>query len=277
MQVSWSPDPVFLATVLLAFTSYTMVVGPFRHRLAPTSSFPAGQALLFYASLLLLVLAEASPLHILADKYLFSAHMTQHLILSYAVPPLLLAGTPSWILRPLLLGRYVKPVARSLTHPVVALLVFDLFFAAWHFPAFYEGALQNELLHHVEHVLFIAAALMMWWPVLSPLPELPRLHYGTRIVYLFILPIGQLLVSAVLSFAQQPFYKTYGQAPRITALTAAADQQLGGIIMKVGSFFAFGVPLAITFLRWFQSDGQRAATSGTTGIRTPEPIGTRGE
>ena len=261
MILSWQFDPVLIGGIVATALAYSLASGPLRPRLSPEARFERGKAVLFYTALVILFLAEASPLHDLAEIFLFSAHMVQHIILSYVVPPLLIAGTPQWIWRPLLLNRYVKPAARFFTHPLVALLVFDILFSLWHLPTAYEAALQNSLLHHFEHVILIGTAIFMWWPVLSPLKELPRLPYGGQILYLLVLPVGQLFVSALLSFASQPVYPTYINAPRITGLTAAADQQLGGIIMKISSFFAFGIPLAIAFFRWYQHENPSARRS----------------
>lgn len=258
MYIGWQLDPVLIGGIVAMAVAYSLATGPLRPRLSPRARFEWGKAVLFYSALVTLFLAEASPLHDLAEIYLFSAHMGQHVILSYVVPPLLIAGTPDWIWRPLLLNRFVRPLARFFTYPLVALLVFDIFFSLWHLPSAYEAALQNSLLHHLEHVIFIATAIFMWWPLLSPLPELPRLGYGGQIIYLFLLPVGQFFVSALLSFASKPIYPTYINAPRITGLSVTADQQLGGIIMKVSSFFAFGIPLAIAFFRWYQQENPSA-------------------
>ena len=261
MLTSWQLDPVLIGGIISIAVAYSLATGPLRPRLSSHARFERGKAVLFYSALVILFLAEASPLHDLAEIYLFSAHMVQHVILSYVVPPLLIAGTPDWIWRPLLLNRFVKPWARFFTYPLVALLVFDIFFSLWHLPSAYEAALQNSLLHHLEHVIFIATSIFMWWPVLSPLPELPRLRHGGLIIYLFLLPVGQFFVSALLSFATKPVYPTYINAPRVTGLSVVADQQLGGIIMKVSSFFAFGIPLAIAFFRWYQHENPSARRS----------------
>ena len=261
MILSWQLDPVLIGSLLTFAVSYGLAVGPLRKKLAPGAVFPRKSAILFYSTLVLIYLAEGSPLHDLAEIYLFSAHMVQHLTLSYIVPPLLIAALPVWLLRPLLTNRAVLPIARTLTKPAVALLVFTLGLSIWHFPAVYEAQLKSSLIHHLEHVLFMGTSLVMWWPVMSPLPELPRLGYGTRLMYLILLPVAQVLVSAFLTFAQQPLYPSYVNAPRITSLSALADQQLGGIIMKVAGFIAFGVPLVVTFFKWYTCD------SGTL----PEP------
>ena len=86
----------------------------------------------------------------------------------------------------------LKPVARFLAKPLVALLVFNLLFSIWHLPAIYDGALRNSGLHHVEHLLFLLISLIFWWPLMSPLPELPRPVPLVQLLYLFVTPIAQL-------------------------------------------------------------------------------------
>lgn len=250
----WQIDPTLIGGLLTLALVYGLLTGPLRKRLAPSATFPLRQAVYFYSALVVFYLAEGSPLHDLAELYLFSAHMVQHLLLSYVVALLFIVGTPVWILRPLLLNRVVRPAAKVLTRPVVAAVVFSMFFSGWHFPVIYEGALQNALVHHTEHIVFIGTALLMWWPLLSPLPELPRLSDVGQILYLFALPFGQFLVSALLTFSTEVIYPIYAAAPRLFGLSALGDQQLSGGIMKFVGFLAYGIPLVLAFFRWYRSE-----------------------
>ena len=259
----WQGDPTLFGGLLTLALVYGLLTGPLRRHLAPGAPFLTRQAALFYAALAVIYLAEGSPLHDLAEVYSFSAHMVQHLLLSYVVALLLVVGAPVWILRPLLLNRVVRPGARVLVRPVVAAAVFSLFFSGWHFPAVYEGALQSDFAHHTEHLIFIGTALLMWWPLLSPLPELPRLSNVGQILYLFALPFGQFLVAAVLTFSSEVIYPTYAAAPRLLDLSALGDQQLGGAIMKFSGFIVYGVPLVLAFFRWYRLENSRATRSRT--------------
>jgi putative membrane protein len=197
---------------------------------------------------------EGSPLHDLAERYLFSAHMLQHLLISYLVAPMLLWGLPNWVLRPLLLNRILKPIAKSLTRPLSAFFLFNFFFSIWHLPTIYEGALANSTLHHSEHFIFLLTALLLWWPLMSPLSELPRPPYLVQLVYLFLIPIAQLPVFAAVTFADAALYPTYVEAPRLLFRTALIDQAVGGALMKVISLFAFGIPFIAIFFRWYRSE-----------------------
>ena len=254
MSGRWLLDPVLIGGLLTVALVYFLLTGPLRARFAPGAAFPGRKAWFFYGAIVLLYLAEGSPLHDLSEMYSFSAHMFQHMLLSYLVPTLMLRGTPDWLLRPLLLHPYVRPVATVLTKPVVAFTVFSLFFSLWHLPVIYEGALQNSTLHHLEHVLFLFTALMLWWPLLSPLPELPRLTYAGALVYLFLLPIAQLPVFAAVTFADHAIYPTYASTPHIMFGDARADQTFGGALMKVGGLITFGLPFIVTFFEWYKKE-----------------------
>ncbi|MBW8769528.1 MAG: cytochrome c oxidase assembly protein, partial [Gemmatimonadetes bacterium] len=153
-----------------------------------------GQRATFFGALTLIFLSLNGWLHDLSDGYLFSAHMVQHLVLTLVAPPMLIMGTPGWMLRPALRWRGVGPVARWLTAPSHCFIIFNVVLAAWHLPPMYEYAMAHHPVHIVQHLCFMTAAVLMWWPVLSPLPELPRLSYPGQMLYLFLLSIPMSLV-----------------------------------------------------------------------------------
>jgi putative membrane protein len=209
-----------------------------------------GQKAMFAAGLLTMFFALNGPLHDLSDEYLFSAHMVQHLVLVFVVAPLLVAGTPGPMLRPPLAWRGVLPVARWLTRPVTCYLLFNVVFAAWHLPPLYNLAMAEHPVHIVEHVMFLVTAVLMWWPILSPLPELPRLPYPGQMLYCFLMSIPMSIVAVYVSLADHVLYPAYAAAPRIWALSPLEDQQLGGLIMWIpGAYFLIGV-MTVVFFKW---------------------------
>jgi len=210
----------------------------------------ATQPLRFLAGLTALLAALNGPLHDLSDYYLFSAHMVQHLILTLVFPPLLLYGTPAWVIRPLIRPRGVLRFARWATRPLVAGALFSVPITLWHFPQFYEAALQHHPLHIVQHLVFLATAVIMWWPVLSPMPDLPRASYGTQLLYLFALGLPMSLAGALITLADGVLYPFYVSAPRVWGLTPAADQQLGGLLMWVVGTIYLWVAASVVWFRW---------------------------
>jgi putative membrane protein len=204
----------------------------------------------FFGGLAVIFLALNGPLHDLSDYYLFSAHMVQHLLLTLVAPPMLLAGTPGWMLRPALRHRAIGWTARRLTRVTTAYLLFNVVLAAWHLPALYNTAMAYHPVHIAQHVMFMVAAVLMWWPILSPLPELPRLAYPAQMLYCFLMMIPMSIVAIYITMADVGLYPAYAAAPRMWGLSPMEDQLIGGLIMWVpGSLFFLGV-MSVVFFKW---------------------------
>jgi putative membrane protein len=210
---------------------------------------------LFYSGLAVIFLALNGWLHDLSDYYLFSAHMVQHLLLTLVAPPLLIAGTPGWMLRPALGWPAVGPLAKWLTKPAHSFAIFNVVLAGWHLPPVYNLAMGHHAVHIVQHLMFIAAAVLMWWPIMSPLPELPRLSYPAQMLYCFALSIPMSLVSVYIAYADALLYTAYAAAPRMWGVTPMQDQLIGGLVMWIpGGLFFFGVMSAV-YWQWQAHDG----------------------
>ena len=211
---------------------------------------PRRQVAGFTAALVVMFAALNGPLHDLSDHSLFSAHMVQHLGLTLVFTPLLLYGTPAWVLRPLLRPRWVMALSRVLTRPLVAGGIFSGVMALWHFPVFYEAALRHHNLHIVQHLIFIATSVLLWWPVLSPVPELPRASYPGQVIYLFAIGLPMSAVGAFATLAEHPLYPFYAAAPRVWGLSALDDQRYGGLIMWVGGTLVLWIAATVVWFRW---------------------------
>ena len=211
---------------------------------------PRRRVAAFAAALVVLGLALNGPLHDLSDAYLFSAHMVQHLVLMLVFPPLLLYGTPAWVARPLVRAGWVRRPAAWATRPIPAAVIFTAPTALWHFPVLYEAALRHHGLHIVQHLVFIAVSVIMWWPILSPVPELPRASYPAQMLYLFLLGIPMSIVGALITLADGVLYPFYAAAPRVWGLGPLADQQIGGLIMWVPGGLMFWAVMTVVWFRW---------------------------
>ena len=249
---SWTRFDVHISTligcVLWVAAYYHIIV-----RWRPDGEAPASgmQQVAFVGGTVLLFLSLNGPLHDLSDNFLFSAHMVQHLVITLIVPPLWLLGLPSWSLRRVLRRPAVLATARALTGPIVAFAVYNVVFIGWHFPALYNWALENHNAHILQHMLFIGAATLMWWPVVDPVPELERIQTPVRLLYMAALGIPMSIVSAIITFAEHAMYPWYEAAPRVfESLSATDDQQLGGVIMWVPGMLVFWIALTIVFFRW---------------------------
>ena len=215
----------------------------------------------FFASLIVVFASLNGPLHDLSDTYLFSGHMVQHLLLTMLFPPLIVVGVPGWMLRPLLRNRAVSRVARFLTKPIICFTVFNLVIAGWHLPVFYNAAMANHNIHILEHLMFMAAAVLMWWPLTSQLPELPRLSYPGQMLYCFLMIIPMSIVAIYISMAEQVLYPAYSAAPRITSLSPLDDQLLGGLIMWVPGGMIFMIIMTVIFFKWAARGEDDAASA----------------
>lgn len=212
----------------------------------PTSA----QKAFFFSGLLVMFASLNGPIHDLSDVYLFSAHMVQHLLLTLVMPALLIAGVPGWMLRPLLSNRPVAAVARFLTRPVICYVVFNVVIAAWHLPPFYNAAMADHSIHILEHVMFMAGAILMWWPLLSPLPELPRLSYPGQMLYSFLMTIPMSITAIYIAMADSVLYPAYSAAPRIFPLSPLEDQLLGALIMWIPGGIIFYLIMTVVFFKW---------------------------
>ncbi len=260
----WHAHPEALIGLALLQGGYMLGVGPLRERYNLADGVEPRQIATFTAGVLVIYVALLSPIHVLSDNFLFSVHMTQHVLLSLVAPPLLLLGTPDWLLRPLLRPNLVFRAARLATHPIIAFALFNIAFSLFHVPALYNASVTHHWLHVVEHLIFIGTAVLMWWPIGSMMPELPRLNYPLQMMYLFALSIAQIIVFAIVTFSEKPLYEVYVNAPRVLNISPLLDQQIGALIMKVGGGTLFLTLLIIVFFRWFKHEEE------TNPFRAPE-------
>src|SRR5881409_1655365 len=246
---------VLLGVVLLA-AAYTWAA------VASRRPAPLGPPLAFFAGCAALLAALNGPLHDLSDYYLFSAHMVQHLVLTLVVAPLLLAGTPGWMLDRLLR----RPLGRGavrLTRPVPAIALYAAALIAWHLPGPYTTALEIHGWHIVEHLVLLATAVLAWWPVASASTLAPRLHYGAQILYLFAFGVPMTVVASMITSAERVLYPFYAAAPRLWDLTPLADQRLGGVIMWVPAGVIPLLAFTVVFFRWAAAEADEE----------PSPVG----
>jgi putative membrane protein len=191
------------------------------------------QRVAFAAGLVVLFAALNGPIHDLSDSYLFSAHMVQHLLLTMLVTPLLIVGTSSSMLRPILARPVLSAIARRLTAGPAAFAIFNVTLIAWHLPPLYNLAMVDHGVHIVQHLCFLAASVLMWWPLLSRIPELPPLPRPLQMLYICLLMIPMSVVGMIITYADEVLYPAYESAPRISGLSPQQDQLVGGLIMWI--------------------------------------------
>lgn len=262
----WHPSAVAGLGGLLA--AYLVRAAVVRRRPGAVAAPRPGEALAFGGGVLLLAGAVLGPLAEWAEHGALSAHMLQHLMLTLAVPPLLLAGSPPALLAPAARLRVVGSVGHALTRPAVALTLASAILVLWHRPAFFEAALRREPLHALEHVTLLAGSLLAWWPVAGRLPAWPRPAPPAQLLYLFLCTIPMTVVAAPITLAEELLYPFYATTGAGWLLAPRADQELAGVLMWVGGTIGYLIAGTVVFFRWAlaEEDSERGAV--------PEPAET---
>lgn len=208
-------------------------------------------------ALFVLLVAEVTPLHDLAENFLFSMHMVQHILLVYLLPPLIIAGLPPEVYQPIVRRPWALLIARILTNPVVAIFLGNAVYAIWHVPMLYQAAAAVHEIHIFQHILMVGSAVLMWWPLFGPVKELQTLGAPAKVLYVSALNGSQLGVFAYVTFSNKLLYPYYASAPRIFGITPEVDQLLAGLVMKVSMLFILVPILTGIFFSWVREEEQR--------------------
>ena len=261
--LEWSLDPLAIAGIALVALAYVVAV----RRVGathPANRHPAHRSWLFAAGLAAIAVALLSPIEAYEGQ-LFSVHMVQHMLLELVAAPLLLAGapitlalraaSPTWRRR--VLSVLHSRLVRALAFPVIAWIAFAAVNWGWHFSVLYDEALENQLLHYLQHATFLGAALLFWWPVIGADPSPWRLPHPVRLLYLFLaMPQNSFLGVAIMS-ASSVLYPHYVTNVRDWGPTPLEDQQLGGVFMWVGGDLIFLAAMAIVVVMWMRHEDRR--------------------
>lgn len=251
----WHNEPLLVGGLVFAGWLWALLAGPLRARLAPGAPFPRRQAWFFYSALILFYLAVGSPLDQAAERFLFSAHMFQHLVAMYPVPVLLLCGLPWWMVDAVLDRPAARRPLRLLLSPISCGFLATLIIGTWHAPSLYEWALQDKVIHVVEHLMFFGVSLLFWWPLFSPSRTFPASRFGVQLLYLLGVEIAMTPLFAYVTFTPHILYPTYEYAPRLIAnFSAAEDQTLAGVMMKLSGMGVSLAALAYSFYHWSRAN-----------------------
>ena len=256
-RFQFHPEVWLLVAALVGLGFYVVrVVAPVAAG-AGTVAVTPRQRMCFIVGVALLWVSADWPMHDIAEEYLYSVHMVQHLLISFVVPPLLLMAVPEWLARLILVeGSRTAKVIRRLVHPLVAAVVFNALQGLMHWNTLVELSVRSGPFHYSMHLLMFASALAMWTPVVGPLREL-HLSEPAKMVYLFAMSIVPTVPAAWLTFAEGSVYPIYDHAQRLWGISVAADQQAAGAVMKVLGGFYLWTLIAIRFFRF--SAAQRHA------------------
>jgi putative membrane protein len=260
MPWSWSPQwhPtvwVLCAVLLCGYFLALDYIGPKHVRPGEPVATRAQKRNAILAVTVIFIAAEW-PIHTLAERYLYSVHMVQHLLLVMVAAPLMLAATPPWMARAVLPGPLMR-ITRKVTRPMPALIIFNATLVFTHWPTMVDASVHSELAHFGLHLLLFVTAMIMWMPVLSPLLELPRLSYPGQMLYLFLQSLVPTVPASFLTFGDRPLYHVYETFHRIAGISALTDQRVAGLLMKiVGGAILWAIIIKV-FFKWHRiEDGQ---------------------
>jgi putative membrane protein len=219
----------------------------------------AGTKTRFYlAGVLAFWIATDWPLGLLGASYLASAHMGQYLIYTLVSAPLLLLGTPEWMARQILGKLRIYRLALRVSRPVTAAVVFNLTLLFTHSPWAVDILRSNQFGSFAMDIVWLLSGIVLWLPILSPLPEMTRHQYPVKMIYLFLAAgVVPAIPGGFLTFATFPLYSTYELAPRFHGLAADTDQQIAGLVMKLGGIpIVWGTLLAM-MVKWMGEPRER--------------------
>jgi putative membrane protein len=257
-RMGWPFDPTVYLGLVVLFLGYAWLA-----RGAP--DFERKHSLYFGLGLITMWAALESPIDTIADHYLDSIHMLQHVLLGFVAPPLMLLG-----LSPSIVGKLVRiPAVRALTEPIPAQVIAGVVMIAWHVPVLYDATLYSEPLHVVEHLTFIAAGLLLYWPMLRATSAYAKwqMSPGARLLYILVATLPQDAVALALIFSRVPFYEYYTHAPRlVTTLTPLVDQTVAGALLMIFGKATMVVAALAIFIEWFSSEHEADAAALKSGV-----------
>jgi putative membrane protein len=262
----WSFDPTVVLPLALAAALWLLAVRRV-DAAHPATPVPVARTAAFLAGLATIEIALQSPIEAY-DTTLFSVHMVQHILLMFVAAPLIALGAPITLLlraaRPEVRTRVVLPllhsrVVRVVSFPVVTWLLFTAVMWGTHFSPWFDAALENPWIHQLEHVAFLGAALLFWWPVVGLDPSPWRMPHPVRALYTFLqMPANTFLSLAIFS-ASEPLYAHYATLVRSWGPSVLTDQQAAGAIMWVAGDLTFVTALVLVVLAWMRAEDRTAA------------------
>ncbi len=177
--------------------------------------------------------------------------MVQHLLLMFAVVPCWIKGIPPWVYQPIIDHRWSRWMLTWVPRAVPSFAIVTLIMGLWHVPVLYDATLSNEPLHALQHMFFLLAGFLFYWPLMSTRPETPQLSPPVKCLYLFVQTIPAGIIGALITYAGPGLYPHYEEARcRPWGIDLKTDQEIAGLIMWVGMNTLFLVMLTVIFLGW---------------------------
>jgi len=186
--------------------------------------------------MVLLLAVSVTPIETISLHFLLSVHLIQNVVLAEWAPLLAVLAIP-----PALAARAPR------VPPVLALALWLVNYGVWHLPWVYDAALHHQhSLLHLEHVLYFATGVLLWWPVFHG-----DLSSGGKALYLFAAFVLASPIGLMMALVPDPIYDFYVDAPRLWGLSPILDQQIAGVSMAAAEAVVFFAAFAFFFARFF--------------------------
>jgi putative membrane protein len=268
---AWSLDPLVLALAAVAVAFF--VSGWRRLRRRRPELAPWSRLALFLAGVGVVLVGLLSPLDAIAEEYLQSAHMLQHVLIAdlgivlalLAVRgPLSMFFLPRDLLAPLARAQPLRRGLSFLLRPRVAVPLWIAVMVAWHIPPLYDAALRHPVVHRAEHLSFVVVGALVWTLLIDPARH-GRLTVNERLgLAVLLFWIGQVLAYPFV-FGFQPYYDVYVDQPhRLFGLSALTDQKLAGLVMMIEQAATLGIAIVLLL----RLSRRTRASRGVTALRT---------
>lgn len=243
-KVHWM---IFILIALLTYqkvkTSPLYIVSP-RHLIS------------FYTAMTLLLLIKATPLDVLGYYYLFSAQVFQDAIIYFVIVPLIILSFPVNFYRQYIWNFRVRFIISILAHPWLTLIAFNGLLTLYYIPFFYNAIHAIPFIAAIVQLILTLNAILMWWVILQPIPELKNFEHLLRAAYIFfaslaLMPIGFFFLIKL--EAHFPIYIEVAQQI-VPVLTPIYDQQLAGGLLKITQMFSYAVALLFIMFHWAKTE-----------------------
>jgi putative membrane protein len=274
-QALWSP---YLMGVLLFITAvYFIVTIAWRKDFKESEPLKFREAFSFVLAICIVYAIKGSPIDLMGH-IMFTWHMVQMAVLLLLVPVLLINGIPWWVWKSIFQVKIIHKVVYFFTQPLLALLLFVTLFSFYHLPFIFDKIKLDETMHGLFTFVLFVSAFFMYWPMVNKIEGQRQMKSLYKIVY--ILGNAMLITPAcgLIIFADVALYSTYssGEAwlkamelcvpaatlsglslsgPELfTSMSTVADQQVGGVLMKIIQEIIFGVILFQVFREWWEKE-----------------------
>jgi cytochrome c oxidase assembly factor CtaG len=185
------------------------------------------------------------------------SEMTGHVLLAFAVPPLLLLGVPRVVLLPLFVHRGSRRVMQALTRPSRTAVLFLVTLFLCYLPDVFNATLAEAWLRFIVGVIILATALLFWWPIIEPFPSWEReLADLGKLLYLFIGSSVLKALGFILAIVPRPIYALPPGSPPLWGLSALNDQQYAGWLMVVAGTFVLLAAASVICIRMLHEPGE---------------------